>query len=236
MTHLQLNMNRSATFQLRAGFQRTGYPTHIRYIDDDIIKALSPLENGKPLTVPCGEQVIIQEVSIGSPPESSTTSALEQYWDELEEEWILILPQPFDRPLAYRQLFREDIELPFTIKGLVDPEQPFEAISINLSGSGVLLALDLHDRRLFQAGETVALQFELHAQNVGGPFTFKGKVVRRWETQVLGQQKLMLGIAFNEQSMAEADQQLVLEYLVKAQVAHYADFAAVSHPMVNAQG
>ena len=232
MKTVQVNMNRRATLQLRAGFQHKEYIIRIRYIGDETIEVLSPMEKSKPIPIPYGRQVIIQEEPVGGTQNSHTSFVLDQYWDESEDEWILVLAQPPDSPLVPHQLFREEIELPFNVTIPGDPEQSFEAISINLSGSGVLLTMDLQDRSLFQQGDSVGLQFALHIDDVNVPFTFTGKVVRLWESQVLAQPKLMLGIAFDKESMAEEDQDLLMAYLVKKQIVHHADRGDLSSPSV----
>jgi len=248
-------INRSVELEIRRGVDNVEtYHVRIRDIEETTIKMHSPMVGGqRPREIKVGTPLIINEETRGAEPRSYTVAAgpdlnhpeqPHQYFDEKEEQWMLIAQQPDDQPIKRRELVRAKMNFPLTMKvsGGREYGEKENVLSVNLSGSGILLLVDLEDISELPRNTKVILNFRDFEAPLNQLPLIKGNVVRIYKHGD-SLRRYAVGIKFDdfeeldatrrmsrkiegapekERVQNEDDQQRIIQYVLKKQIENQA--------------
>lgn len=254
----QQQIDRRVELEIKRGIESNSYITRIRDIQGTTIKLIAPRSGPRPIEIKAGTPLTIHEKTLGVPassykvwagPDTANPERPHQYQEQPEEEgeegdWILLVQQDDDMPIQRRELFRANVRIPVILK-LADSNKRYgnedEPLrSINLSGSGMLLAVDLDDKSEIPRGMRVILSFQLPDFPHELP-TMKGTVVRvyKYGESLKGH---AVGIEFDEfeelgmskkerdeeqeRAQNERDQQAIIRYAMRENIKSQADLLA----------
>jgi len=189
-------IDRKIELEIRRGVDDVkSYRSKIRDIKGTNITVISPMLNAqRPRTLEVGDPLILKEDTRGAVPHSYRVSVgldmdnpdkLHQYKDPDSDEWMLILEQSEDLPVRRRELVRARMTFPLMIT-LADSGREYgekaEVKSIDLSGSGIHVLLNLDDISEIPRNTKVILSFR---EAVETPLMslppIKGTVVRAYK-------------------------------------------------------
>lgn len=248
-------IDRAIELEIRRGIESETQISRIKDIEGTTIKVLSPMSGQRPREIRAGAPLIIHEETKGAEPRSYEVAAgpdpnnpeqPHQYYDEEEEQWILVVQQPDDLPIKRRSLVRAKVTSPVVLKLVDDNGKVYKeygekanTLSIDLSGSGMLLSVDIDDINEIPRGTKVILEFQLPDY----PYTLppiKGSVVRIFKRGE-SRRTHAVGIEFDEfeeidltarrdeeeeRVQNETDQQAIIRYVLKKQIEDQADLFA----------
>ena len=227
-------INRAVELQFRVGVNMESFSSRIREINDDgTIKILSPMSGGRPRQVKTGASINVAEDPVGAEPVTSMVMAVEQLHDEELDEWVVIAQQSGEAQewgIKRRGFARETASFPVEEVRIAGQEEPkFEAICLDLSGSGIRFSVELETRDAIKRGSELELDFSLAAisddqGDIVEPAIklppLKGKTIRMYpqESRVGGNQWIV-GFQFDEfKGEDEEIQSDIIRYVLKLQI------------------
>ena len=202
------------------------------------VKILSPMKENNPIPIKKGTRLAIHESPKGGEPLSHIVVAGPdpknphqpyQYYDDEIENWVLIVQQPEDRPIASRSAIRVETAFDVTLT-LTESSKVYNARSEDLSSTGMLISVNTDDE--IPKDSKVVLEFQLPGSSYELP-PITGKIVRSIKKGNYLIKSYSLGVEFDDfklpgQSSSEEtegkeraqnknDQDEIIRYVLKRQ-------------------
>lgn len=200
------------------------YDTRIKYIDTDNIEVLAPVEVSD-INSLVDEEVTIDEETIGKSVVTHKTVLKGQSEEILEAtgERLIVLERPVT--LQIREFARVDVNFPLTVN-IIDSETTdtegkdmYEALTVNLSASGILFVVGLDEETVIDPGQNVVLSFDIQRKNEENIKleNISAKIVRTYELE-MGDLKRKHIVAVTFSNLTTEQQNKIMHYVLDRQL------------------
>ena len=188
------------------------YESRIRYLDSTIAKIIPPIdENGNTTDIKKGTEVMITELTNSGENRTYRTVAQFIEPDPVTGYDMLVVALDEENPIPMRNFARVLVDIPVGIQTDYG-RQNYEGTALNISGSGILISLELEGEGEIPKGARVKLDFKLPNK---GKFTIPANVIRifrmRPESNVFG-----LGVNFKFTDFSLQDK--IVSYVLSRQI------------------
>jgi len=204
------------------------YDTRIKYISQDNIEILAPIEL-EDVDSLVDQEVTIDEETIGKSPVSHSTFVQGESEETLKStgERLIVLKRP--NTLRIREFARVDVNFPVTVNIITsetkesedeEAQNSYEALSVNISASGMLFVLGLGESGNIRQGQDIVLKFKLKINKNREPVEFNNisaKVVRAYKLDIGDlRRKYTVAASFSDLTSEQQDQ--IMHYVLERQI------------------
>lgn len=206
------------------------HESRIKYITPDFIEILAPIEINN-INSLIDQEVTIDEITIGKNLVSHN-SVIEGPGKELLKttgEKLIVLKRPIT--LRIREFARINVNFPVTVSILSSENSTeteeldddllfYEALSVNISASGMLFVLGFGKRTIIRQGQDVILNFKLMNKERKENIEFENisaKIVRFYNLEV-GDLRQKHTVAAEFSNMTKEQQDQIMHYVLERQI------------------
>ena len=224
-------VNRAVEIEMEVDSQQLRYPSSIITIEPDTVEVFSPIDNNQIVEVPFGTEVILHEKPVGKPPEQYELTALADGWNDELKASVLILAQPDpllepdEKRVQLRELAYEYVSIPVKLRrapsAKVDTEDVFEAESVNISGSGILVKFPQSEDYSLLRGDQIIAAFSVESREITREFRLVGNVVREFSKSESEGDFCFVALSFNTPEFDKQDREDLIEFVLDLQIANY---------------
>ena len=204
-------LSRQVGIEAKSQTESMRYVSSILKMNEDTLELIPP----KLVRILPGTEVILTELGVSGKPRCYSTIAVAQRQDKKTGEWVLVVTQPESVQIPKRGLYREPVSLPVDLI-FIDTGQTVAATSIDLSGSGIQIALK--DPLCIEKALKVRVKFQLNDLGFNQAFDIPSTVVRSSQDKSQGMAKTHVALQFDAARLEARTQDQIIRYITKHQL------------------